>query len=253
VKALIRAELLKLRTTRMLPWLLLATLALVVVTVAANISSADAGDPALPLHDPALLGQVIGITFGIPQVLVTVLGALAFTQEVRYGSITSTFLVEPRRLRILVAKAVALAVVTVAIAAATLVVAVALGVVLISAKDGNITIGRQFWQVVAAVVVAMALYGLFGLALGALLRDQVIAVIATLVWLGPAEHLLIDVLPEIGRWTPGGATFGLLQLGPAIARHGALLDAPVGGLLLVGYTAAVTGLAFIVAPRRDVL
>lgn len=104
MNALIRAELLKLRTTRMLPWLVLATLLLVVVTIAADVSAADADDPALPLNDPALLGQVIGISFGIPQVLMTVLGALAFTQEVRYGSITSTFLVEPRRSRILVAK-----------------------------------------------------------------------------------------------------------------------------------------------------
>jgi ABC-2 type transport system permease protein len=253
VNALIRAELLKLCTTRMLAWLLLATLALVVVTVAANVSSADADDPALPLHDPALLGQVIGISFGIPRVLMTVLGALAFTQEVRYGTITSTFLVEPRRPRILVAKAVALVLAAVVLAAATLVVSVALSMALIGATDGNVTTGGQFWQIVAAVFVAMALYGLIGLALGALLRDQVVAVIATLVWLGPAEHLLIDALPDVGRWTPGGATFGLLQLGPAITTNGTLLDAPVGGLLLLGYTVAAAALALTVAPRRDVL
>lgn len=247
--ALVRAELLKLRTTRMLLWLLLATLALVVVTVA-NVS-ADADDSAL--HDPALLGQVIGISFGIPQVLITVLGALAFTQEVRYGSITSAFLLEPRRPRILVAKGVALVLVAIVIAAVNLVVSVALGAVLISAKDGGVTVGGQFWQVVAAFLAATALYGIFGLALGALLRDQVVTLIVTLVWLGPAEHLLIDALPGIGRWTPGGATFGLLQLGPAIATHGTLLGAPIGGLLLLGYTAAVSAVAFVVAPRRDVL
>jgi ABC-2 type transport system permease protein len=253
VNALIRAELLKLRTTRMLPWLLLATLALVVVTVAANVSSADPDDPALPLHDPALLGQVLGISFGVPQVLMTVLGVLAFTQEVRYGTITSTFLVEPRRSRVLVAKAVALVLAAVAIAAATLVVSVALSMALIGAKDGNITTGGQFWQIVAAVFVAMVLYGLFGLALGALLRDQIVAVVATLVWLGPAEHLLIDALPEVGRWTPGGATFGLLQLGPALTTHGTLLAAPVAGILLLGYTVAAAALALTVAPGRDVL
>jgi ABC-2 type transport system permease protein len=253
VNALIRAELLKLRTTRTLPWLLLATLALVVVTVSANVASADPDDAALPLHHPALLGQVIGISFGVPQVLMTMLGALAFTQEVRYGTITSTFLVEPRRSRVLVAKAVALVTAAVAIAAATLVVSVALSMALIGAKDGNITAGRQFWQIVAAVFVAMVSYGLFGLALGALLRDQIVAVAAILVWLGPAEHLLIDALPEVGRWTPGGATFGLLQLGPALSTPGTLLDAAVGGLLLLGYTITAAALALTVAPRRDVL
>lgn len=253
MNALIRAELLKLRTTRTLPWLLLATLALVVVTVGANIASADPDDAALPLHDPALLGQVIGISFGIPQVLMTVLGALAFTQEVRYGTITSTFLVEPRRSRVLVAKAVALVTAAVAIAAATLVVSVGLSMALIGTKDGNITTGRQFWQIVAAVFVAMVLYGVFGLTLGALLRDQIVAVVAIVVWLGPAEHLLIDALPEVGRWTPGGATFGLLQIGPALSTPGTLLDAAVGGLLLLGYTITAAALALTVAPRRDVL
>ena len=250
---LIRAELLKLRTTRMLPWLLLATLALVVVTVAANVSSADPADPALPLHDPALLSQVLGISFGVPQVLMTVLGALAFTQEVRYGTITPTFLVEPRRTQALVAKAVALVLAAVVIAAATLVVSAPLSMALIGTKDGNVTTGGQFWQVVAAVFVVMTLYGLIGLALGTLLRDQIVAVVATLIWLGPAEHLLIDALPKVERWPPGGATYGLLQLGPAVTTHGTLLDAPVGGILLLGYTVAAAALALTVAPRKDVL
>lgn len=92
-----------------------------------------------------------------------------------------------------------------------------------------------------------------GLAVGALLRNQIVAVVAALVWLLVAEQLLLDALPGVGRWTPGGATYGLLQLGPAATRRGTLLDAPVGGLLLVGYTAAAVALALVVAPRRDVL
>ena len=183
----------------------------------------------------------------------TVIGVLAFTQEVRYGTVTSAFLVEPRRSRVLVAKGVALVLAAVVIAAATLVVSVPLSMALIGAKDGNVTTGGQFWEVVAAVFVVMALYGLIGLALGAVLRDQIVAVIATLVWLGPAEHLLIEALPEVERWTPGGATYGLLQLGPVVTTRGTLLDAPVGGLLLVVYTAAAAALALVVAPRRDVL
>lgn len=86
-----------------------------------------------------------------------------------------------------------------------------------------------------------------------LLRNQIVAVVASLVWMLAADRLLIDALPAIGRWTPGGATFGLLQLGPTIATDGTLLEAPIGGLLLVGYTAAAAALALIVAPRRDVL
>jgi hypothetical protein len=74
-----------------------------------------------------------------------------------------------------------------------------------------------------------------------------------LVWQLAAEHLLIAALPKVERWTPWGATSGLLQLGPAGISSGTLLAAPIGGLFLVGYTAAAAALALVVAPRRDVL
>jgi hypothetical protein len=63
------------------------------------------------------------------------------------------------------------------------------------------------------------------------------AVVGVLVRMLAAEQLLIPTVPAVGRWTPGGATYGLLQLGPAISADGKLLSAPVGGLVLVGYTA----------------
>lgn len=252
MKALVRAELLKLRTTRMQAWLLTATLALVLLTVAFDIPSAGAETNALSLDDPALLARIVGDSFGVPQVTMVMLGVLAFTQEIRYGTITSTFLVEPRRTRVLVSKGLTLVLASAVLTAATLVVSIVATTTLIRARDGNATSGAEFWQVVTALFVVMALYGVIGLAVGALLRNQIVAVAAVLVWMLAVERLLIGALPAIGRWTPGGATFGLLQLGPTVTS-GTLLDPPVGGLLLVGYTAAAVALAVVVAPRRDVL
>ena len=67
------------------------------------------------------------------------------------------------------------------------------------------------------------------------------------------EHLLIDALPAVARWTPWGATSGLLQLGPAGISDGTLLAAPSGGLLLVGYTTVAMAPALVIVRRRDVL
>ncbi len=253
MNALVRAELLKLRSTRMLPWLLLATLAMVVVTVAFSVPSANATNNPLSLDEPTLLARIVGISIGVPQVTLSLLGVLAFTQEVRYGTITSTFLVEPRRSRVLVAKGGSLLLAGVVVAAATLVVSSGVGIVVIRARHGNVTVGTDFLQVAAAVVIVLALYGVIGLAVGTLLRNQIVAVVAVLVWETLAEHLLIDTLPAVARWTPWGATSGLLQLGPAGISSGTLLDAPIGGLLLVAYTAAAAALALVAAPRRDVL
>ena len=123
---------------------------------------------------------------------------------------------------------------------------------MIGARHGNLTAGAELWQVVAAVFLVMALYGVMGLAVGALLRNQIVAVVVTLIWLTAVEHLLIGELPQVGRWTSGGAANGLLQLGSTVSTDGTL-DAPIGGLLLIGYTAAAVALALVVVPRRDVL
>ena len=252
MNALVRAEVLKLRSTRMLAWLLLATLAFVVLTVVFSVPSASATDTTLSLDEPALLARLVGDSFGVPGVTMVLLGVLAFTQEVRYGTVSSTFLVEPRRSRVLVAKGVALILAGVAITVPTLALSTTVTMALIRSKDGNVTTGVQFGQVAAGVFVVMALYGLIGLAIGALVRNQIVAVVAALVWLLAAERLLIDALPQVERWTPLGTTLGLLQLEPVGTTRGGLLDAPISGLLLAGYTTAAVALALIVAPRRDI-
>ena len=253
MNALTRAELLKLRSTRILWWLLAGTLTMVLVTIIASVPTTGPPHDVTSLDDPALLARMIGVSFLWPQLTVALLGVLTYTQEERYGTITSTLLVEPQRHRVLAAKGVALIVASAAVAVATLVVALVASIVLIRARHGNATLGVEFWQVVAAAFLVMALSGLIGLAVGALLRNQIVAVTLTLIWLTAGEHLLIQVLPHVARWTPGGATDALLQLGAEATTTGTLLKAPIGGLLLVGYTTAAAGLAIVIAPRRDVL
>jgi ABC-2 family transporter protein len=253
MNALARAELPKLRTTRMPAWLLVGTVAMVVVTIAATIPSTESTNAVPSLDDPALLARTLGVSFLWPQLTVALLGVLTYTQEVRYGTISSTLLVEPRRRRVLAAKGAALVLASALFTMAILVLTIATSVALIGIRHGNATLGAEFWQVALSAILVMALSALIGLAVGALVRHQIIAVTATLIWLTAGEHLLIEALPQVARWTPGGATAALLQLGTAATTTGTLLDAPIGGLILVGYTAAISGLAFIVTPGRDVL
>ncbi len=253
MNALSRAELLKLRSTRILGWLLVGSLAMVLVTIIASVPSTGAKNNVLSLDEPALLARIVGVSFLWPQLTLALLGVLTYTQEERYDTITSTFLVEPQRRRVLAAKGVALVLASTVIAGATLVVSLVAGIALIRARHGNATLGGEFWQVVVAVFLVMALSSLVGLAVGALLRNQIVAVTLTLVWLTFGEHLLVAALPQVARWTPGGATNGLLQLGAVATTSGTLLNAPVGGLLLAGYTAAAVAAALVVTPRRDIL
>jgi ABC-type transport system involved in multi-copper enzyme maturation permease subunit len=185
--------------------------------------------------------------------MMTLLGVLAFTQEFRYGTVTSTYLGEPRRTRVLVAKWLSLALSSVVLTTVTLAVSVTLGIALIRSQDGEVTVAAQFWQTVAAGFVVMTAYGVIGVAVGALVPNQIAAVVGVLVWMLAVEQIVIPAFPAVGRWMPWGATSSLLQLGPSYGFDGQLLSAPTGGLVLVGYTAAAVALALLITPRRDVL
>lgn len=178
------------------------------------------------------------------------LGVLAFTQEFRCGTVTSTYLCEPRRTRVLVAKWLSLALASIVITAATLALSVTLAIALVGSRDGDARVAAQFWQMVAAGFVVMAAYGVIGVAVGALVRNQIAAVVGVLVWMNVVEQIVINSFPAVGRWMPEGAAYALLRLGPTINLDGKLLSASAGGLVLVSYTAAAVALAFLVAPRR---
>ena len=199
MKALVHAEVLKLRSTRTPAWLLFATLGLVVLTVVFNVPKVGAENAPVSLDDPGLLAGTVGDSFGVPEVMVVLLGVLAFTQEFRYGTATSTYLGEPRRTRVLVAKWLSVALASVVITAATLALSVTLGVALIRSRDGDVTAAAQFWQTVAAVFVVAAAYGVIGVAVGALVRNQIAAAVGVLIWMLAVERIVISALPAVGR------------------------------------------------------
>lgn len=249
MKALLAAELLKLRTTRTMALLVLATLGLAVLTVATSVPGLLEENPAISLDDPDLLAIIVGNGFGAPLVLMTLLGVLAFTQEFRYGTVTSTYLGEPRRARVLIAKALSLLIASAVITVVTLAVTLPLSIALIRVQEGELNVTVQFWQTVAAAFGAMAAYGVIGVAIGALVTNQIAAVVGVLVWMLAVEQMVIPFYPEAGRWMLFAAASSLMQIGYDVE----LLSVAMGGLVLLGYTAVTVVLAMVVTPRRDVL
>ena len=103
---LIRAELLKIRTTRTVYGLLAAALALVAVTVLATLGQSQTRELDVPLIDRDLLF----IPWIVLVVFVLVLGLRSYTDEFRHASIVPTLLATPDRQRVLAAKLVAITV-----------------------------------------------------------------------------------------------------------------------------------------------
>lgn len=251
MSALVRAELLKLRTVQLPRWLLVATLALVALSVTASVLTAGSAGSPYALDDPRLLALTVAAA-SAGSVLLLVLGILMITQEFRFGTATPSFLVTPQRSRVLVAKLAAVALTGVLFALLSAAFALALGIALISFRDGALTLDGSVFEVLLGVVVVLVLYGLIGIGVGALVRNQIAAVVLSLAWTFLVEQLLIALAPSVGRWTPGGATNAVLQLGSVrLAGGSELLPVWAGIVLLLGYAVAFSAAGAALTLRRD--
>lgn len=171
------------------------------------------------------------------------LGALLSTNEFRHGTANSTFVVTPKRERVVLAKlAVGLAV---GILGALLYIAVnaGLGLSILSSRgidvDSDVAVNGY-----AGVGVGLVLGCLFGVALGALLRNQVLTIIVGLVLFLLAGTVALFIGTDVGRFFPGEALLAL-QNTPGVD----LLSQTDGGLVLAGYC-VLLGIAGAVLTRQ---
>jgi hypothetical protein len=248
--ALVRAELLKLRTVALPLWLLLTTLLLVALGVLATVLTAGLEGAPLERDDPDILAVAVSSAAGA-NVVVLILGILLLTQEFRFGTATPSFLVTPKRWRVLAAKLVAAALAGLAFAVVAAALAVGLSVALLSLRGDPVRLDRTVVEVLLGAGLVMLLYGPIGVAVGALVRNQIAAVVGALAWTFIAEQLLVALLPSVGRWTPGGAANAVLQLGEVATTRGELLPVWGGALLLVAYALVLSLAGSLLTLRRD--
>jgi len=244
---LIRAEFLKLRTTRMFYGNALATLAFVPLFVAVAIQTAGGG--GAPLDTSEGLRSVLSAASS-GSLMVLMIGIMVMAGEFRHNTATSTFLVTPDRKQVVGAKLIASALVGVGLAIFTSVLSLAIAVPWLAAKDVTVDVlSAEVGLILLAAIAATALYALIGVGVGSLIRNQTAAVVAVLVWVLVVENALVSFVPEIGRWLPGVATDALT--GVATPNDG-LLPAWGAGLLLGAYglAFAAAGIRFVV--QRDV-
>jgi ABC-type transport system involved in multi-copper enzyme maturation permease subunit len=247
VKAQLRAELFKLRSTRTTLGLLAALVGLVVFVVLLHAI----GLPVKELSRESNQLIVLGRGEFLAALFAALLGALSITSEIRHGTIRPTVLITPWRGRVVIAKVLASTVVGAALGFVASGLAVGLGVVALRGRDITVHVtGGDYVLLVAGGALAAALWAAIGVGVGAIVRQQVPAVVGLCAWLLFVEGLLVgDVagVRKIGRFAPGAAGQALSGQFP-----GVLLSAGVAGLLLAGYAiiASIGGWqAFL---RRDV-
>jgi ABC-type transport system involved in multi-copper enzyme maturation permease subunit len=248
VRALLRAELLKQRSTRSSLSVMGIMLALVLFGVVLHGFAVHAD--AIASRDGQM--HVFGWG-GLGGLFAALAGAISITSEFRYGTIRPTVLAAPRRGRVMVAKACTGALLGFGLGVVAELLTIGVGAAALDLRGISIQVETADGaQLVVGGAVAAAFWAPIGLGLGALVRNQVAAIVALFAWLLFAEGLLFGLLPGAGRFLPGiagGAIAGVTTTGEV--QH--LVAPGLGVLLLALYSAAALGTGIIAIDRRDIL
>ena len=238
----LRSELLKQRPTGTTLYLLAAMFGLVALVITMNVLAVgvdDLSSSARQLQDFEA-GSKAGMLFA------GLAGAIAITAELRYGTIRPTFLVTPRRGPVIGAKLAISALVGVVFGLlAEGLMAVVASVALAARGIDNQLAGGDYLQLLAGGAAAAALWAAAGVGVGALVRNQVGAIVGLCAWVFLVESTTESFVPVFGRFLPGGA-------GIALAGNSDALPAVVGALLLVLYAAAAAAAGWRATLRRDI-
>jgi ABC-type transport system involved in multi-copper enzyme maturation permease subunit len=257
-----RAELVKLgrRTTLLaagavLPFLALLATTLVILN-ASTTPAIGAGDGFEPSLSQLALSDGLTAGFrastGFLGILVFTLFLTSVSSEYSQGTLRTLLVREPRRVRLLVGKlAAVLSLVAVCLLLAE-VLSIGLSAVLASSRGVSLSAwtsgaGLQtFGSDYGNALLASALFGAAGAAVGLLTRSTVVGLAVGLAWLMPLEHIIQNAWADAEKWFPG-LLFDVVARGgsPLVSYDRGLL----AGLLAAGVLLTAGTASFL---RRDV-
>ncbi len=240
---LVAAEWLKLRTTRLLYGSIPAAVALSFAAVAGAVLSADS---AADLESTGGIRDTLSVT-GTGAILVLVVGIIISAGEYRHGTAADTFLTTPQRNQVAAAKLTLGAAVGLAAGVISSLACLGIASLLYNLEGATFPLGdSEVWAILGGTLGYTTLFAILGVALGVLIRNQVLAISAALAWIAVIEHTLVTLVPDIGRWLPVAA-------GQAMVRTNLedLLSPVAGTAVLTAYAAVIAAAGIRVAATRD--
>ena len=241
--AQIRAELLKIRSTRTTIALLLGMLALILLFTLLT---------GLLTHPPGLMGkenqrELLSVG-SLAAVFSALAGTLLVTSEYRYGTIRPTILFNPARSHVLIAKVTAGALAGIVFGVLGEALGWLVGWLVLDGRGISFALsGSDVLLLALGGLVGVALWGAIGTALGAIIRNQVGAVITLLAWGFVIDNLLFGLVPAVGRYTPTHASDALMGLK---THH--LLSPGVGAIILIAWAIVLALIGIGLTSQRDI-
>jgi len=178
---------------------------------------------------------------------ILLLGVMGMAGEWRHRTITSTVLAAPKRLQLLGAKTVSYAVAGLVVSLIVTVTIMAVGTLVLSARDFP-TVGLgELADVLWRNLAVAAFLGAFGVCIGGLVRNQIVAIVGLLILTFAIEPAIIGLAPDVGRFGPtSGAPNAILELDDPFGEDTEQLSPAVAFLVITGWA----GLAFAAAAAR---
>jgi ABC-2 type transport system permease protein len=193
MSALLSAELLKLRTTRTFLVLagLAAGLSMLLAGLAAGLTDRDTDK---------ILTEVFAAD--LSSIFVLILAVVGITGEWRHRTITSSLLAAPDRVRFLAAKTLAYAAAGLLL---SLLVALAVSIVgftIVLIRDLPSPDLGDLLSLYARNAGVTMLLGALGVGIGAIVRNQAVAIVVVLVAAFVVEPAFVALLPDAGQFGP---------------------------------------------------
>jgi ABC-2 type transport system permease protein len=161
------------------------------------------GEPENAL-DPARVTSLYTGTIYLAWIFPPILGALSVTSEFRLGTAIATFLQTPNRTRVLFAKMIVGGVGGALSGFVSMLGAniTAFGIVSTAPSAASPDLNALFGAVLGMVTAGFAM-GMFGVAVGALIRAQIASLAVILGWLLFVEGIIVGIIGQAGIFLPG--------------------------------------------------
>jgi len=239
----IRAELLKVRSTRTTTGLILGMVALILLITLLTGLLSQPSELASKEDQRELLSLS-----SLAGVFSALAGVLLVTSEYRFGTIRPTFLFNPARSHVLAAKVIAGALAGIAFGALGGAIGWAVGYAVLGGRGITLVLSSgDILLLTLGGIAGAALWGAIGAGLGAIVHNQVGGVITLLAWGLVVDNLLFGLAPSVGRFMPTRASDALMGL-----RVQHLVSPGVGAVTLLAWAGALGVVGIALSAWQDI-
>lgn len=250
---LLRSEWIKLRSLRSTGWAVVLTVAIMAgFSALVAFAATGFGDGA-----PTSLFLVVG--YPVAQLVVGVLGALVITGEYATGAFRSTLAAEPRRVRVVLAKAVLVAAVSAVVSAVSVALAGIASFAIFTAAGSELPMAfDELLRTGGAVVGYLTLAALFALGIGLLVKNTAaaISIVVGAFFVGSIIMQIVGTVTGadwawiVFNWLPSIAGSQMMEgMGMGVGEFA--LGATAGAAVLGGYTLLALVAGTVAFVRRD--